>query len=216
FPGRSPLLLAVHTLSGGMILLLTVLGLRYHASPFWLLIPALVWTTAFLVSDRFFGILAMFWLALPLAAFLGLGWMGRSVSYDHFLPLSVIVLVWINDTFAFVVGRLIGKNRITPVLSPGKTWEGFIGGVLFTLAGGWIVFLVSNTYPVAVWLIFSSVISLAGFLGDLFESRLKRISGIKNMGNLLPGHGGVLDRFDSLLFAAPMVMLMQILLNSFK
>lgn len=213
FPGNRPLLVTVHTLAGGMILLVTLLGLQYHVSPLWMIAPVLVWMVAFLMSDRFFGILALFWLALPLAVYLSLGWMGRGIGYDPLLPLTVIALVWINDTFAYVVGRLIGRHRMTPVLSPGKTWEGFLGGVMFTVLGGWITYRLSGTFTGPAWLFISAAVSLSGFLGDLFESKLKRSRGIKNMGNLLPGHGGVLDRFDSLLFAAPMVFILVMILR---
>jgi phosphatidate cytidylyltransferase len=214
--GRPPLLIAVHTLAGGMILLLTLLGLQYQVSPLWMVIPVFIWTVAYLISDKHFGLLAMFWLAVPLAIFLALGWMGRKISYDPLLPLAVITLVWINDTFAYVVGRLIGRNRMAPVLSPGKTWEGFFGGILFTLLGGWTIFRLTGSYSAAEWLIIAGAVGLSGFLGDLFESRLKRTRGIKNMGTLLPGHGGVLDRFDSLLFAAPVVLLLVIIINHYR
>jgi len=205
--------LAVHAFSGAMILLLTMLGLQYQVSPAWFILPLLTWSTACLASDKLFGILSLFWLTVPLAAFLGLGWMDSGGSYHPFLPLAVIALVWINDTLAFLAGRLLGRHRMTPVLSPGKTWEGFFGGLLFTLFGGWLTFHFFGRYSAAEWLILAVIISIFGFLGDLFESKLKRTMGVKNTGNLLPGHGGILDRFDSLLFVAPVVLFLIILLN---
>ena len=205
--------LAVHAFSGSMILLNTMLGLQYHVSPAWFFIPLLTWITAYLASNKLFGILSLFWLAVPLAVFFGLGWMDRGVTYRPFIPLTVIGLVWINDTFAFLTGRLLGRHPMTPVLSPGKTWEGFFGGVLFTLLGGWIISRLSGRYSLTEWMILAGAVSIFGFLGDLFESKLKRTMGVKNMGKLLPGHGGVLDRFDSLLFTAPVVLLLIMLMN---
>jgi len=128
-------------------------------------------------------------------------------------PLLVLSLVWINDTFAYVAGNLIGKHKLTPHLSPGKTWEGFIGGLGFTLLGGWVVYRVTGEFASGTWIFLSLIIGVFGLMGDLFESRLKRRINVKDTGTLLPGHGGILDRFDSLLFAAPMVMLILIIIS---
>jgi phosphatidate cytidylyltransferase len=102
---------------------------------------------------------------------------------------------------------------MTPVLSPGKTWEGFAGGALFSLLSGWFIWHYSGVYPLWTWLCIALLVSFLGLAGDLFESGLKRTVKVKNSGELLPGHGGVLDRFDSLLFVAPAVMILVILLK---
>ena len=107
----------------------------------------------------------------------------------------------------------MGKHKMTPQLSPGKTWEGFVGGALLSMAGGWIIFRLSGELTLLNWIIFSLIISVFGLWGDLFESRLKRRKSLKNMGELLPGHGGILDRFDSLLFVAPAVLILMILIR---
>lgn len=130
------------------------------------------------------------------------GWRGASVL---FLP---VALTWVGDTAAYTVGRTIGRRRLAPSISPGKTWEGAIGGLI---AGVGAAFLyVELTRPVVDWTLspasilgFGALISVAGQVGDLVESRLKRDCGVKDSSNLLPGHGGVLDRLDSLLFAFP-------------
>ena len=116
------------------------------------------------------------------------------------------VLVWANDSAAYVVGRRWGKTPIAPALSPGKTWEGWAGGLVATvLLGGLAVSKVAHVpgLGVWVWIALALVVSVLGPLGDLMESRLKRKARIKDSGELLPGHGGVLDRFDSHFFAAP-------------
>ncbi len=149
----------------------------------------------------------------PLSCFLALGWMGESKVYDSLIPLSVISLVWINDTFAYVTGSLLGKHRMTPKLSPGKSWEGFSGGILFTMGSAWIVYTITGVYNLATWFTFALLISCLGLLGDLFESGLKRKNAVKNSGEILPGHGGILDRFDSLFFIAPGILVMLIVLK---
>ena len=100
---------------------------------------------------------------------------------------------------------------MTPKLSPGKTWEGFIGGVAFSLLGGWILFRVTGTFSGPVWVATGGLVGLLAVAGDLFESGLKRRFGVKDTGSLLPGHGGILDRFDSLLLAAPVLLLVILL-----
>jgi len=118
--------------------------------------------------------------------------------------------VWAGDSFAYYGGRLFGRHKLAPRVSPKKTWEGAIAGVLGSLAAGVIA---STTYfqelPLLHALVIGGLISVAGPLGDLFESALKRGAGVKDSSSLLPGHGGVLDRLDSLLFAAPVVFLYQ-------
>ena len=117
--------------------------------------------------------------------------------------------MWINDTMAYIVGSLIGKTPITTI-SPKKTWEGTIGGIILcvtvvTIACGYILIL--NPFHFIHWLMISLIASIAGSFGDLFESKLKRLAGVKDSGTMMPGHGGFLDRFDSLLIATPFVWL---------
>lgn len=122
--------------------------------------------------------------------------------YHSFLALNLFVLIWCSDTFAYVSGKLFGKNKMFEAVSPGKTWEGFIGGLLLTL--GFSVLLshyFDIPYKVNIVVAFCSVVF--GTLGDLVESMLKREFKIKDSGNILPGHGGILDRFDALLISLP-------------
>jgi len=125
----------------------------------------------------------------------------------------VIALVWVNDTFAYLTGSLVGRHKMTPVLSPGKTWEGFAGGVIFTLLGGWIIWRITGMLGAGTWIAISLIVASLGLAGDLFESGLKRTVKVKDTGTLLPGHGGILDRFDSLLFVAPAVVILILLIK---
>ena len=122
-----------------------------------------------------------------------------------FIPLLMIASIWINDTMAYIVGSFIGKTPLSAV-SPKKTWEGTIGGVVLSTA---IVTAFGYFYGASWWdfLVVSLIAAIAGTFGDLFESKLKRMAGVKDSGRFMPGHGGFLDRFDSLLFAIPFVWL---------
>ena len=125
--------------------------------------------------------------------------------YSGFLiPLILIVSIWINDTMAYIVGSLIGKTPFSKI-SPKKTWEGTLGGailcvLIITLTGWWLGYLSAID-----WLMVSLIAAMAGTMGDLLESKLKRMAAVKDSGSLMPGHGGFLDRFDSLLVAVPFV-----------
>jgi phosphatidate cytidylyltransferase len=126
-------------------------------------------------------------------------------QYSPLFPCAIIFSVWINDTMAYLVGSLIGKTPFSRI-SPKKTWEGTIGGAILCvailgLAGRFIPG--GNQLDTIDWIILSSLIALFGTLGDLFESKLKRTAGLKDSGRILPGHGGFLDRFDSMLIATP-------------
>jgi phosphatidate cytidylyltransferase len=126
------------------------------------------------------------------------------------IPLVMIATIWINDTMAYIVGSLIGKTPLSPI-SPKKTWEGTIGGILLavvvvTLIGTQL--LHGEAWQFAV---LAAIAAIAGTFGDLLESKLKRMAGVKDSGQIMPGHGGFLDRFDSLLLAVPFVWIFCIL-----
>ncbi|GAA4317433.1 phosphatidate cytidylyltransferase [Compostibacter hankyongensis] len=121
------------------------------------------------------------------------------------IPLGLIGAIWINDTMAYIVGSLIGRTPFFPAISPKKTWEGTIGGIMLTLAAATVFGVLNQRYPAMIWIIIGGLGAVMGTLGDLLESRLKRLAGVKDSGRILPGHGGFLDRFDSLLLATPFV-----------
>lgn len=118
------------------------------------------------------------------------------------LPLSLVLMLWMNDTMAYIVGSFIGKTPFSPI-SPKKTWEGTIGGVILTIGGAAIWGYYSPYYSMTDWMALALCASIAGTAGDLLESKLKRLADVKDSGAIMPGHGGALDRFDSLLVATP-------------
>lgn len=152
-----------------------------------------------------YTVLGPVYVVLPFCFFYALAFLSGDYSYQ--VPLGLLLLIWANDTGAYVTGVKFGKRRLFERHSPKKSWEGFAGGLLFSLLTG---FLLSNYFKEinpTNWLIVAFICSVAGTYGDLSESMLKRSLGTKDSGGLLPGHGGLLDRFDSLFFAAPAVYL---------
>lgn len=121
---------------------------------------------------------------------------------DMIIPIALILLIWTNDTMAYLVGSFIGKTPFSPI-SPKKTWEGTGGGALLTMIGAMTYGYFSGRYRLVDWAVLGLCAGVAGTLGDLVESKLKRMADVKDSGTLMPGHGGALDRFDSLLLAAP-------------
>jgi phosphatidate cytidylyltransferase len=121
--------------------------------------------------------------------------------YALAIPLLIILNNWINDTMAYIVGSLVGKTPLSPI-SPKKTWEGTIGGLILSVAAISLIAYLTKLLPVHHAAVLSAIGAISGTYGDLFESKLKRLAGVKDSGNMMPGHGGFLDRFDSLLFSA--------------
>lgn len=159
-------------------------------------------------------------IALPFALMSGV------VLYNKWLMFALFILIWVNDSGAYIVGSLMskrkgGNHKMFPRVSPAKSWEGLIGGFVFDLIAGYIFYLVGWTttmgltaYPLLDSLLLALVVGVFGTLGDLMESLMKRTIGVKDSGKFMPGHGGVLDRFDSLLLAVPVVYFLFIYLPS--
>ncbi|KRD58229.1 phosphatidate cytidylyltransferase [Flavobacterium sp. Root935] len=135
-------------------------------------------------------------------------------DYNPKIILGLFVLIWTNDTFAYLLGKSIGKHKLFERVSPKKTIEGFLGGVVFAAFAG---FLISKLYiqpnpefsnkSILIWTIIALIVSIFGTIGDLIESKFKRIAGVKDSGSIMPGHGGILDRLDSVIFVAPIIFL---------
>jgi len=147
--------------------------------------------------------------ALPVVGLFFIGWRGN--AYESALLLGWFVLLWTNDTAAYLFGRSFGRHKLAPSISPGKTWEGWAGGAVATLAVAFGLLGVSQgvaDLTAAQWAALGAVVSVFGPIGDLLESALKRQAGIKDSGTMLPGHGGVLDRFDSHFISAPIAAIL--------
>lgn len=154
-----------------------------------------------------FTLLGIFYIALPfsLMNFIAIKGSSYSMDYKPNILLGILFLVWANDTGAYVVGMSIGKHKMIPRISPKKSWEGFIGGIATTLLVAWVIAMFFDEVSLKHWLAIGLITTLMAVLGDLVESMFKRSIGVKDSGKFLPGHGGLLDRFDALIMVFPMV-----------
>jgi phosphatidate cytidylyltransferase len=155
------------------------------------------------IGYSLFGIL---YISLPLALLVNLRnyWHDENIDLNLIIPLLIIFTLWVNDTMAYIVGSLIGKTPFSPI-SPKKTWEGTIGGVILAIGVMSLIAYLTQKFSVTHTAVIAALVSISGTYGDLFESKLKRMAGVKDSGSIMPGHGGFLDRFDSLFFAATVV-----------
>jgi phosphatidate cytidylyltransferase len=128
-------------------------------------------------------------------------------SYNPNILLGSFILVWVNDSFAYLIGKNFGKQKLFEKISPKKTVEGFLGGLLFSCIASYFIATFTQTLDFTSWLILGIVITVFGTLGDLIESKFKRQANVKDSGTIMPGHGGLLDRLDSIIFAAPFIYL---------
>jgi phosphatidate cytidylyltransferase len=155
-------------------------------------------------------IFTVIYVALPFSFALGLP---KFTSYDDTFSLEVLflfILIWSSDTFAYLTGKFFGKHKMAPTISPKKTWEGYVGGVVLTLVLSYFIEQYHSDLR-GNWMIVGFLVAAFAPLGDLVESQLKRNFGVKDSGNIIPGHGGVLDRLDSFLICVPVVYLYFIL-----
>ncbi|CDX02638.1 Phosphatidate cytidylyltransferase [Desulfitobacterium hafniense] len=129
----------------------------------------------------------------------------RGFSEGIAWAILTFILVWATDTFAYLIGRVMGKHLLAPRVSPKKTIEGSVGGLVFCILSGILAWQIIGGAPLAAYIALSGVVAVSAQIGDLFESALKRSVNIKDSGNIIPGHGGILDRFDSLLFVIPIM-----------
>ena len=139
-------------------------------------------------------------------------------TYSPYIIIGSFILIWTNDTFAYIVGKAIGRHKLFERISPKKTIEGFLGGMVFALIGAYILSRFENFInPVfsssLIWMGAAIILVIFGTLGDLVESQLKRKAGVKDSGNIMPGHGGILDRLDSIIFAIPFLFFYYLILT---
>ncbi len=132
-------------------------------------------------------------------------WTQYIAPYNFHYVLGIILLIWASDTGAYLVGSFIGKNKLYERISPGKTWEGSVGAAILNIGCAYAISLWFPELALKHWIVISILVSIFGTIGDLVESMLKRQAGVKDSGKIMPGHGGILDRFDSLLFVSPFI-----------
>jgi len=204
--------------SGALIFVLAFLVASHTISSYYLALACLLPVLSFIValyspkpdfikdfSTVYLGIL---YIIIPLAIMNYLVFpVINEHEYTHRIVLGILTMVWINDTGAYVAGSTLGRHKLFPRISPKKSWEGLIGGTLLTLISALWMSRVMGILSVADWIILAVIVSIFGVYGDLTESLIKRNADRKDSGNLIPGHGGVLDRIDSILFVMPVSFL---------
>jgi phosphatidate cytidylyltransferase len=186
-----------------------------------LIVTGIVLRPSFSMSNIWYALAGLVYISLPWFAMILLRGIGQDllsmsqlfsgdpglyhrIVYPAALPCALVFSIWINDTMAYLVGSLIGRTPFSKI-SPKKTWEGTAGGAILCVALMAVIGHYVGIYREGVWLAIAAIAAIAGTAGDLLESRLKRLAGVKDSGRILPGHGGFLDRFDSLLLATPLV-----------
>ena len=173
------------------------------------------------IEDWAYSMLSQMYIALPFSLLNVLAFNATNegfVAFNTLLPLSIFIFLWVNDSGAYCVGSLIGRHKLFPRISPGKSWEGSVGGAVFVLAAAYAIsyFLdQQQMLSMPAWLGLGLVVVVFGTWGDLVESLFKRTLGVKDSGNILPGHGGMLDRFDSSLLAIPAAVIYLYTLSMF-
>ena len=207
----------------GVYLFLAMAGYNSGLTPATVFVPYLVSIVYLMVAELYlkaedpihdwaYTMFSQLYIALPLSLLNVLAYRsnGYDIQYSYLAPLAVFVFLWINDAGAYCVGSLLGRHKLFPRISPGKSWEGSIGGGLLVCVVAALVWYYTEQYgvndlglSVFEWIGLGLVVVVFGTWGDLIESLFKRTIGIKDSGNILPGHGGMLDRFDSTLMAVP-------------
>lgn len=159
--------------------------------------------------------LGQIYIAVPFALLNLLAFGYEANNYRWVYILAILVFIWVNDSFAYLTGMAFGKHRLFERISPKKSWEGFIGGAIFAIASSLVFSHFFDKLSMIEWMGFAAVVVAFGTWGDLIESLMKRTLGVKDSGNMIPGHGGILDRFDSTILAIPAVFVYLELLNFF-
>lgn len=210
---------------GGVYLFIAVAAWRVgYVSNFVIMVPYVLTIVYLFISELYaksrnalqdwaYTMLGQMYIAMPLSLINIVAFErsadGSFMTYDMFRPLALFILLWANDVGAYCFGSLLGKHKLFPRISPGKTWEGSIGGGIFAVVVAGIIGWLANsgatphTLNIYQWLGLGAVVVVFGTWGDLVESLFKRTIGVKDSGNILPGHGGMMDRFDSSLMAIP-------------
>ena len=207
----------------GVYLFFAITGYVSGQTPSTVFIPYLITLIYLMVAELYaknpdpintwaYTMMSQLYVALPFSMISVLAFRStpEGIAYTYLMPLSVFVFLWLNDSGAYCCGSLLGKHKLFPRVSPGKSWEGSVGGAIVVVAVAGAVGYYTEQYGVNdlqlnifQWMGLGLVVVIFGTWGDLVESLFKRTLGIKDSGNILPGHGGMLDRFDSSLLAFP-------------
>lgn len=164
-----------------------------------------------------FTVFGFIYVFIPMVSLYLIGFYDKYSITSSFNPIILVaffLLIWANDTGAYLVGSAIGKHKLMEKISPKKTIEGSLGGLFLTLIGAYVVSLFATQISILDWFVIAVIVVIFGSLGDLFESLLKRKAEVKDSGKIIPGHGGILDRLDSILFAAPVVLIYLMLIGN--
>ncbi|GAB6012791.1 phosphatidate cytidylyltransferase [Viscerimonas tarda] len=165
-----------------------------------------------------YSVLGQVYIAVPfsLLNYLAYSYDQSGGSYHYSYLLALFIVIWVNDSFAYTFGVTLGKHRLFERISPKKSWEGFIGGAVCAVLSAVVFAHYFDALPLAGWLGFALIVVVFGTFGDLIESLLKRTLNVKDSGTILPGHGGILDRFDSMIFAIPALVVYLEIINCFR
>lgn len=166
------------------------------------------------IQSLAYSLLGQFYIAAPYALTNCLVFAYEPGNYHYAYILALLVFIWVNDSFAYLTGMAFGRHRLFERISPKKSWEGFVGGAVVSIGTSLIFAHFFPNLPVWAWIGFAIVTIAFGTWGDLFESLIKRTLGIKDSGNMIPGHGGILDRFDSTILAIPAIFLYLLLISN--
>lgn len=151
--------------------------------------------------------LSIIYIVVPFVLMVQIPFLNNDFKYASTTILGVFILIWSSDTFAYLIGKNFGKTKLLKRISPNKTVEGFAGGMIACLITSYILAQYFTDFTPIQWIVIALLVSIFGVFGDLIESMFKRQAGIKDSSNLIPGHGGFLDRFDSVIFAAPFIFI---------
>ena len=218
----------IGVLMNGYIALIPFLHYEYQWNLVLMLLPVLPFISFSFIYELFalkkkpfqrvaYSIFPIFYVGMPFATLYTLGWAPEyNFTYNSSITLAFFTLIWSNDTFGYLVGKKLGKTKLFEKISPKKTWEGTLGSVAGTLTTGVVWSFYEDSIPLIHWIGMALIVAVFGSIGDLVQSSLKRSLKIKDSGNILPGHGGILDRFDAVIFAAPLVaMYLFLVYNAF-
>ncbi len=198
--------------------LLPLASLLLILSPLSIAIVALFSKNEKPIHAACFSVLGLFYCFIPFSTLLYIPVLNEGLldnwAYNPMSILGIIFLIWTNDTFAYLGGSFIGKTKMYERVSPGKTWEGTLVGMACCIGVGFSLNTFGTYAQTFVWPCIAAIVAVFGTIGDLIESLLKRQAGVKDSGQLMPGHGGALDRFDSLIAVAPLVFTFLAILKS--